>query len=94
MMNKQEAKQLLTTKLAEYRRLAYADLVAKLGDIDCVEVTGQSGAGYQIEVQFMWDGKPDGDVRMMAGIDDGGLRAFMPLCEDFILTPDGEFVGE
>jgi hypothetical protein len=94
MMDNREAKELLTKKLAEYRSFSYASLVAKLGDIDCLEVTGQSGAEYHIEVQFLWDGKPDGDVRVMAGIDDGGLRAFIPLCEDFIMTPGGEFVGE
>ena len=93
-MDKQEATKLLTTKLAEYRRLRHSDLVAKLGDIDCVEVTGPSGTEYQIEVEFMWDGKPDGDVRVMAAIDDGGLRAFVPLCEDLIVTPDGRFVAE
>jgi len=31
---------------------------------------------------------------MMGGIDDGGLRAFMPLCDDFIIAPNGRFVGE
>ncbi len=94
-MDKQEAKTLLSDKLAEYRSLSYAELVAKLGDIDCLDVVGPSGTDYQIEVQFMWDGKADGDVRVMGGIDDGGLlSAFMPLCEDFIVTPNGEFVGE
>ena len=93
-MDKQEAKRLLTTKLAEYRRLSYSDLVGKIGDIDCLELTGPTGAEYQIEVQFMWDSKPDGDVLVSAGIDDGGLSAFAPLCEDFIVTPEGKFVGE
>lgn len=93
-MDKQEAKRLLTTKLADYRRLGYADLVAKIGEIDCLEVIGASEVEYQIEVQFMWDSKPDGDVLVSAGIDDGGLSAFAPLCEGFTVTPDGEFVGE
>ena len=93
-MDKQEAKKLLTKKLAEFRRHSYADLVAKIDDIDCFEISGPTGVEYQIEVQFMWDGKPDGDVRVMGAIDDGGLRAFIPLCEDFIVSPDGDFVGE
>lgn len=94
MMDKQEAEELLRTKLAEYRSLSYADIVDKLGDIDCMEITGPSGAEYQIEIQFMWDGKQEGDVRVAAGIDDGGLSAFTPLFEDFIVTPDRKFVGE
>jgi hypothetical protein len=93
-MDKQEARTLLTAKLAKYRRFTYTDLVAKIGEIDCLEVTGPSGVEYQIEVQFFWDGEADGDVRVMAGIDDGGLRAFMPLCDSFIIAPDGRFVGE
>jgi hypothetical protein len=30
----------------------------------------------------------------MGAIDDGGVRALMPLGESFILAPDGSFVGE
>ena len=93
-MDNQEARELLAKKLADYRRLRYADLVAKIGDIDSLEVTGPSGVDYQIEIQFTWDGKQDGDVRVMGGIDDGGWRAFAPLCDDFIMSPDGRFVGE
>ena len=29
-----------------------------------------------------------------SAIDDGGLRAFAPLSDDFIMAPDGSFVGE
>jgi hypothetical protein len=88
-MDKQEANTLLTTKLRKYRRLAYEELVAKIGDVDCLEVTGSSNVEYQIEVQFLWDGEADGNVRVMGSIDDGGLRAFMPLCDGFIIAPDG-----
>ena len=31
---------------------------------------------------------------MMASIDDRGWRAFVPLTSDFIVRPDGTFVGE
>lgn len=43
------------------------------------------------EVQAFWDDEPDGAIRVMASIDDGGWRAFVPLTEDFILAPDGTF---
>ena len=42
-MDKPEAKALVTKKLAEYRRLSYADLVTKIGDIDCLEVAAPAG---------------------------------------------------
>lgn len=93
-MDKVEATKLLTNKLAEYRELSYDQLVAKIGNDDYLEVIGASGTKYQIEVQFMWYRKPGGDVRVSDGIDDGGLRAFFPLCQDFIVSPGGRFVGE
>jgi hypothetical protein len=58
------------------------------------EVVGPDGKTYQIDVQFFWDDKPLGSVRVMASIDDGGWRAFLPLTDSFILTPSGEFLGE
>ena len=81
-MDKQEAKTLLTAKLAEYRRLAYDERVAKVGDVDCLEVTGLSGVEYLIEVQFFWDGEADGNVRVMGSIDDGGFICLLllPFC--------------
>ncbi|NQU20330.1 MAG: hypothetical protein HQ567_03540 [Candidatus Nealsonbacteria bacterium] len=94
-MNKQEARTLLAERLNDYRKLPYADLVAKIDDDDCVTVVGQSGTEYQIEVQVFWDAKPDGDIRVFGGIDDGRfLAAFAPLCDSFIVSPVGELVGE
>jgi hypothetical protein len=55
---------------------------------------GASGACYQIEIQASWDDKPNGNIRVVGSIDDGGLRAFFPLTEDFIKSPLNEFVGE
>ena len=93
-MNKAEARQLLTEKLGEYRKLSFVQLVAKIDREDHFEILGASGTAYQIEVQCFWDDKPGGDLRVMATIDDGGLLSFVPLCQDFILSPEGRFVGE
>jgi len=35
-----------------------------------------------------------GDVRVLVAVDDGGMYAFKPLTDSFILAPDGSFVGE
>jgi hypothetical protein len=53
-----------------------------------VEVTGCSGTAFQIEIQILWDGKPNGDVRVLGAIDDGGWRAFLPLTSDLIVKQD------
>ena len=94
-MDKQEALAVLKRQLAEYRRLSYAELAARIGHDEQCEVIGPSGTDYQIEVQFLWDGQPDGNIRVFGGIDDGRmLAAFRPVCSSIIMTPDGRFLGE
>jgi hypothetical protein len=95
-MDKKEARSLLAEHLARYRSRSYAELSAWARErrIDTPEAVGPSGTRYQIEVQFFWDDKPEGDVRVCAAIDDGGIRAFLPLSDSFILSPAGKFVGE
>ena len=93
-MDKEEAKDILTKELEAYRKQSYEDLLRLINTQDTKEVTGHSGTVYQLEFQAVWDGKKDGNLRVIGAIDDGGLRAFIPLTEDFILTPDGSFVGE
>lgn len=93
-MDIDEARNLLSHKLAEYRLLSYSNLAARMNAVDCAEVLGPAGVEYQIEVEVMWDDRPGGDIRVIGAIDDGGWRAFVPLCDSFIMTPDGRFVGE
>jgi hypothetical protein len=33
-------------------------------------------------------------MRVAGSIDDGGWRAYLPLCRDFIMAPDNSFVDE
>ena len=87
-MDRDEALKLLDAKLDEYRKLSYTEVAAKIGDEEVVEVTGPSGTAYQIEIQIVWDGKPNGDVRVLGAIDDGGWRAFLPLTSDLLISPD------
>jgi hypothetical protein len=92
-MDKQEARSIAREQLAPYRRRPYADLVSMIGKVVHSEVTAPSGTRYQFEIQAFWDDKPNGDVRVMCSIDDMGWRAFFPLSDDFIMAPDGTFVG-
>jgi hypothetical protein len=89
-MDREEAQWLLNAKLDEYRKLSYDQLAARVGDEEFPEVVGASGTQYQIEIQVVWDDKPGGEVRVLAAIDDGGWRAFVPLCDSLLITPDGE----
>ena len=94
-MDKQEARSLLTEQLGTHRARPYADLMAMIGEVECIEITGPTGQYYQIEFNVFWDNKPGGNIRVAAAIDDGTFRAaFSPLCDDFIKAPDGTFIGE
>lgn len=87
-MDREEALTLLSTKLDEYRRLGYDGLAARVGEEEFPEVVGASGTQYQMEIQIVWDNKPGGDVRVLGSIDDGGWRAFLPLCDSLLVTPE------
>jgi hypothetical protein len=93
-MNRIEALRVLRGELQPLRERSWTDLRKEVGQSRRFEVTAESGTRYQGDVQVFWDDKPNGAIRVLASIDDGGWRAFVPLTEDFILTPDGTFVGE
>jgi hypothetical protein len=94
-MNATEARGLLRDVLATYRGWSYEQLCAKIAaTTEHRQIVGPSGVTYQITIRMWWDAQPQGNVRVGASIDDGGLRAFVPLTNDFIKAPDGSFVGE
>lgn len=95
-MDRSEARAVLAPHLDQFRQRSYGDLLASMGDISIVEMKGASGAEYQIEIEVFWD-DPDEKVnlRVFGSIDDGRLPgAFFPVCDSFIVAPDGRFVGE
>jgi hypothetical protein len=89
-----EARALLIKHLQSYRERAYAELVALIGDVQVAQLAGAGGVEYQVEVDFLWDGRTGENIRVIGSIDDGGWRAFLPLCDSFIMAPDGTFIGE
>ncbi len=93
-MDKQEAGQILRSKIEELRSNSYQELRSRIDQPEAIEVRGSSLKVYQLEWQVFWDDKPEGDLRVMVCIDDGGVSAFWPTTEDFIIAPDGSFVGE
>ena len=94
VMDKVAANHILRDRLERYRRLSYEDLRQLLGSVQIEAIVDSTGVSYQIEVQFFWDDRPNGDIRVIGCIDDGGLRAFVPLSDSFIKAPSGAFVGE
>jgi len=84
----------LETELARWRRLSFSALVERIGHSETLDIRGASGTPYQVEVQVFWDNAPGGVLRVLGSVDDGSLRAFVPLTQDFLLGPDGSLVGE
>ena len=93
-MNNDEAKEILKQHLARYRERTYAKLRNLIDESETIECSSPSGVTYQIQTQVFWDSEPEGNLRVAGAIDDGGWRALAPLCDDFIMAPDGSFIGE
>ena len=109
-MDKAEARRVLADEVARLRGLSYAELSGRIParprrvlgivrvvegpEVETCDVTAESGTRYQRESQVLWDGKAGGDIRVLVAVDDGGVSAFKPLTDSFILAPDGSFVGE
>ena len=88
-MDSDEAKKLLTQELNSFAVRRYDELVALIKHDDVKILKGPSGITYQIETSVFWDSEPNGNLRIVASIDDGGWRALVPLTESLIMRPDG-----
>ena len=93
-MNKQEAKNIIQNELKKYRLKSYDELKEIIDNPITYEMPLPKGAKYQIEIETFWDDKPNGNIRVIGSIDDGGIRAFVPITDDFIKSPSGKFIGE
>jgi hypothetical protein len=93
-MDKVEALAVLERQLGRYRSLPFAELLRLLDEAATLEVVGPGGTAYQVEIEAFWDDETRVHLRVRGAIDDGGWRAFAPLTSDFIIAPDGSFIGE
>ena len=93
-MNEVEAKSILSHELSHYRERSYQDLFSLIDNSQTIECIAPSGTTYQIEMQVFMDDPSRRTLRVMGAVDDGGWRAWKPLCDDFIMAPDGSCIGE
>jgi hypothetical protein len=90
-----EAREVAETRLRQLRDLTYPRLVAEWLEQPRSEyATAASGRRYQLEIEAVWDDRPNGNLRVWVLVDDGGPSEQRPLQRDFIVAPDGSFVGE
>jgi len=94
-MNKNAYLAVLASIVADYRTKPYSFWLEFLsGEPIVLEIEAQDGTKCQVEINASWDDRPNGDIRVGFSIDDGGWRAFVPVTNSFIITPDETFVGE
>jgi hypothetical protein len=94
-MDDDEARSLIEKALQPYRSRSYSELEALVGVGPATgEIEGPSGFQYHFEIEVLWDARPRGNIRVIGAIDDMKWRSFNPVCADFIVAPDGSFVGE
>jgi hypothetical protein len=89
-MDRTEARALLAAHLEPFRGRTYANLLELMGDVRVAEVTGASGAEYQIELEVIWESPRDKtNLMVLAAIDDGRLLSSLARVTDsFIVAPD------
>jgi len=94
-MNKQEARRIAENKLLTYKNVPYPELraLAEKGFSEIIEKIGKSGRRYQLEVEVQFVDKENGDLKVSVNVDDGGLRAFVPVCQDLVIHSDGTLSG-
>jgi hypothetical protein len=92
-MDNNEARQLLEAQLEEWRCRSYAEISGEVGRWRRFETIGPSGQRYEGNIQVFWR-VARGPVKVIASIDDGGWRTFVPLVSDFTMTPDGTVLSK
>jgi hypothetical protein len=91
-MNKTEAKLLVARELKAFAARSYSELSAMIGQTEVKRLVGDSGKEYQIELEVFWDSTQHENLHIMGSIDDGGWRAFLPICDSLIMKPDGTLI--
>lgn len=91
-MDENEARKLIDDRLMQVRQLSDHQLRGL--ERERCEVVADSGTTYQIVTYVLEDDAKRGHLRVTGAADDFGWRAFAPLVGDFIVAPDGSFIGE
>ena len=89
-MSDEEARGVLRAEFLKLRAAGYDELAERLaGKQERSDVVAPSGATYHVELEGFWDDEERRDLRVVASIDDGGLRAFLPFTDAFTIDPSG-----
>ena len=95
-MDEQEAADLIEAELTRYRQRPVAELREIVGKGYHYTIEGASGTTYGVEIQVVFDNHKRADnIRVMGLIGDRTKKFFRrPMSRDFIVRPDGTFIGD
>jgi hypothetical protein len=94
LMDRDIARGLIDRELEALRKLSYKECLQLMDRVSTKSLPGPDGKEYQLEIQACWDSKKNGNIRVSVAASGGGLSVFVPAAGDFIISPDGSFVGE
>jgi hypothetical protein len=83
----------INQEIAILRSKHHAELAEKIGKPECKEYIAHDGNRYQLETEVFWDSKKGGDLHVVVSADGGGVSAFRPVSDSFIMAPDGSLIG-
>jgi hypothetical protein len=89
-----EALGVLSAEAMKYAGRSHTELTSLVEQPHHLQVVGPDGTTFQVEISATWDDKPGQTLRLFFSVDDGGLRAFVPLTRDALVRPDEAFDGE
>lgn len=88
------ARKLLSDEIDKFKKKNYEKLKSYLGPrgVQVHSIRDESGEEYVIEIEAFWDGDVGGNLRLVVGVSMGGWRSYFPMTDDFIISPDGQFI--
>ena len=93
-MDKGEARMIAERDLKVYRDMTYENIRSEIGSAESFERVSELGEPYQIEFEFFYDNHREGNIRVTAAVSYSGWTEFFPVSNDFIIAPNGEYIGE
>jgi hypothetical protein len=93
-MDKNEAKAILSEYIKRYRSKTYQDLLQLMAKDEIHGIQTGSGKLYYLEFQSFYDDSTKQNIIVIGSIGDKGIRSNFPICDDFIISPEGTFIAE
>ena len=89
-----EALAALSIEAMKFAGRSHQELSSLVDEPVHLRVVGPNGGEFQVEISAVWDDKHGQTLRLFFSVDDGGIRAFMPLTRGALVPPGAAFDGE